>query len=81
VPLEVVVEFKRGVYEMALTELARYLPRTDTRNRYLRTGLRHRDSGTDNEHAHEREMFVSMMPPPGMELPPGASFDPNPQQG
>jgi putative (di)nucleoside polyphosphate hydrolase len=26
VPLDVVVEFKRGVYEMALTELARYLP-------------------------------------------------------
>ena len=27
VPLDVVVEFKRGVYEMALTELARFLPR------------------------------------------------------
>jgi hypothetical protein len=27
IPLEAVVEFKRGVYEMALTELARYLPR------------------------------------------------------
>ena len=26
VPLEMVIEFKRGVYEMALTELARYLP-------------------------------------------------------
>jgi putative (di)nucleoside polyphosphate hydrolase len=26
VPLDVVVEFKRGVYEMALTELARFLP-------------------------------------------------------
>jgi putative (di)nucleoside polyphosphate hydrolase len=36
VPLDVVVEFKRGVYEMALTELSRYLPRTDNRNRYLR---------------------------------------------
>ena len=31
VPLDVVVEFKRGVYEMALTELARFLPRHDTR--------------------------------------------------
>ena len=27
VPLEMVIEFKRGVYEMALTELSRYLPR------------------------------------------------------
>jgi putative (di)nucleoside polyphosphate hydrolase len=43
VPLEAVVEFKRGVYEMALTELARYLPRNETRNRYLRHGNRSRD--------------------------------------
>jgi putative (di)nucleoside polyphosphate hydrolase len=39
VPLEVVIEFKRGVYEMALTELARFLPRLEQRNRYLRGGL------------------------------------------
>ena len=38
VPLDVVVEFKRGVYEMALSELARFLPRTDNRSRYLRAG-------------------------------------------
>jgi putative (di)nucleoside polyphosphate hydrolase len=43
VPLEAVVEFKRGVYEMALTELARFLPRHDARNRYLRHGHRSRD--------------------------------------
>ena len=36
VPLDVVIEFKRGVYEMALTELARYLPRVNHHNRYLR---------------------------------------------
>jgi putative (di)nucleoside polyphosphate hydrolase len=36
----VVIEFKRGVYEMALTELARYLPRVTHHNRYLRAGLR-----------------------------------------
>ena len=30
VPLDVVIEFKRGVYEMALTELARFLPRCTT---------------------------------------------------
>jgi putative (di)nucleoside polyphosphate hydrolase len=41
VPLDVVIEFKRGVYEMALTELARYLPRNHNHhNRYLRNGMR-----------------------------------------
>ena len=40
VPLEAVIEFKRGVYQMALTELARYLPRINHHNRYLRAGMR-----------------------------------------
>ncbi|HEY8878498.1 MAG TPA: RNA pyrophosphohydrolase, partial [Roseateles sp.] len=40
VPLDAVIEFKRGVYEMALTELARYLPRINHHNRYLRAGMR-----------------------------------------
>jgi putative (di)nucleoside polyphosphate hydrolase len=40
VPLDVVIEFKRGVYQMALTELARFLPRTNHHNRYLRSGMR-----------------------------------------
>jgi putative (di)nucleoside polyphosphate hydrolase len=40
VPLDVVIEFKRGVYEMALTELARYIPRQSTHNRFLRAGMR-----------------------------------------
>jgi putative (di)nucleoside polyphosphate hydrolase len=40
VPLEMVIEFKRDVYQMALTELSRYLPRTHTGNRFLRTGSR-----------------------------------------
>ena len=35
-----VIEFKRNVYEMALTELARYLPRVNHHNRYLRASLR-----------------------------------------
>ena len=30
VPLDVVIEFKRDVYQMALTELARFLPRATT---------------------------------------------------
>jgi putative (di)nucleoside polyphosphate hydrolase len=66
------VEFKRGVYEMALRELARYLPRNDHRNRYLRSGMRTRDG----EHPHDGGM---QMPSPAMELPPGATFEPNPQ--
>ena len=49
VPLESVIEFKRGVYEMALTELARYLPRINHHNRYLRSGMRpqHRDASRE----------------------------------
>jgi putative (di)nucleoside polyphosphate hydrolase len=35
VPLEMVIEFKRNVYEMALTELSRYLPRSGGRNKYI----------------------------------------------
>jgi len=40
VPLDLVIEFKRGVYETALTELARFLPRVNQPNRYLRAGMR-----------------------------------------
>jgi putative (di)nucleoside polyphosphate hydrolase len=78
VPLEMVVEFKRGVYEMALTELARFLPRHDHRNRYLRQGQRTREADSEpaplGRHAHA----AGAMPGAGMELPPGASFDPDP---
>jgi putative (di)nucleoside polyphosphate hydrolase len=58
VPLEVVVEFKRGVYEMALTELARFLPRRENRggSRYLRQSVR----GAEPE----------FLPPQGYGLPP-----------
>jgi putative (di)nucleoside polyphosphate hydrolase len=44
VPLDTVIEFKREVYVTALTELARYLPRFENRNRFLRHGLRCTDS-------------------------------------
>jgi putative (di)nucleoside polyphosphate hydrolase len=73
VPLDVVVEFKRGVYEMALTELSRYLPRQEGRNRYLR-GMGH-VQGEMTVSTKHFGMSISM----GMELPPGASFDPDPQ--
>ncbi|MGD9774751.1 RNA pyrophosphohydrolase [Diaphorobacter sp.] len=76
VPLDVVVDFKRGVYEMALTELSRFLPRHEQRNRYLRSGMRSRDS----EGSHTpMQRAGSLLVKPGMELPPGASFDPDPQ--
>jgi putative (di)nucleoside polyphosphate hydrolase len=72
VPLDLVVEFKRGVYEMALTELSRFLPRQDNRSRYLRHGGHHsaQDSGG------MPKQFGAVM---NMELPPGATFDPDPQ--
>lgn len=83
VPLDVVVEFKRGVYEMALTELSRYVPRLDMRvdarvdhrNRYLRGGLRQREGGQamDGFGHFTAGAFGNF------ELPPGASFDPDPQ--
>ncbi|MCE2878143.1 MAG: RNA pyrophosphohydrolase [Comamonadaceae bacterium] len=73
VPLDVVVEFKRGVYEMALNELSRYVPRSDNRSeqrsRYMRSGQR-----------REGQPNASLMDDSGaMDLPPGASFDPDPQ--
>ena len=77
VPLDVVVEFKRGVYEMALTELARYLPRNDHRNRYLRSGMRTREGGELQGVSPYRTGSATSNP--GLELPPGASFDPDPQ--
>ena len=81
VPLDVVVEFKRAVYEMALTELARFLPRNEQRNRYLRSGMRARDGSPlpplepPPVPMHRGGMLLN----PGLELPPGASFDPDPQ--
>jgi putative (di)nucleoside polyphosphate hydrolase len=82
VPLDVVVEFKRGVYEMALTELSRFVPRLDARAdlradqraRYARTGSRARDGNSHHAgvEATQRSPFTAM------ELPPGASFDPDP---
>jgi putative (di)nucleoside polyphosphate hydrolase len=48
VPLDAVVEFKRGVYEMALTELSRHLPRPAPR-------LEERFGGP--QHVHHRQRF------------------------
>jgi putative (di)nucleoside polyphosphate hydrolase len=59
-----------------LRELARYLPRNDHRNRYLRSGMRTRDAEHGpGDHLHH----PGPLPGPGIELPPGATFEPNPQ--
>ena len=89
VPLDVVVEFKRGVYEMALTELSRYVPRFDNRfeprpdhrNRYLRGGMRQRDASEAGSEGHPMQGLNGFHGAPGasFELPPGATFDPDPQ--
>ncbi|MBT0569566.1 RNA pyrophosphohydrolase [Curvibacter sp. CHRR-16] len=85
VPLDAVIEFKRGVYEMALTELARYLPRNEPRNRYLRQSSRPRENraaeSADSTAGAAAPMTVvhglrGLYPP--KDLPPGASFDPQP---
>ena len=93
VPLDVVVEFKRGVYEMALTELSRFVPRCEfrfdprpeQRNRYLRGGLHQRDllAGQSTELGMiPVENVISpfgLRPGSAFEMPPGATFEPDPQ--
>ena len=91
VPLDVVVEFKRGVYEMALTELARHLP-ADTRHRSGRGLLHPRPSLASvgrptppstasgaGAASHPMPVHMPVNMPAHMELPPGATFEPNPQ--
>jgi putative (di)nucleoside polyphosphate hydrolase len=86
VPLDVVVEFKRGVYEMALTELSRFLPRFDNRSRTYRSAPKPRQQ--ENEASSPQGTEVNMTMQFGfmqtqirMALPPGGSFDPDPQNG
>jgi putative (di)nucleoside polyphosphate hydrolase len=87
VPLEFVVEFKRGVYKMALNELSRYLPRDgglahdghDPRGMRRRTPLNRPYFGTASAltatHPVRRSGNFG-----DLELPPGASFDPHPAE-
>lgn len=72
VPLDVVVEFKRGVYEMALTELARYLPRREGRSspRYLRQAVRGLDTEAQTPPAGYGESFATMGLPSAAEAVP-----------
>ena len=87
VPLDAVVEFKRGVYEMALTELSRFVPRVefrvdsrpDLRNRYLRGGLQARDSFVNQASPSHCPIDTLNRAGGVFELPPGATFEPDPQ--
>jgi putative (di)nucleoside polyphosphate hydrolase len=57
VPLESVIEFKRGVYESALSELARYLPnRGGGGNRYLRGNA----NRIHDSHVHHEQTSTNM---------------------
>lgn len=67
VPLDVVIEFKRGVYEMALTELARYLPRAESRSRYLRTGGGQYRGARERAPAPAREQGIDLLLPRAMQ--------------
>jgi putative (di)nucleoside polyphosphate hydrolase len=89
VPLDVVVEFKRGVYEMALTELANYLPRVEFKNRLIRPKLTRHSMDMSNFQASERgespshvdlsvssqALRVPYTTMPNMELPPDSSLE------
>ena len=97
VPLDVVVEFKRGVYEMALTELSRFVPRWEPRmdaRPDLRDESLHNGNTLRTQPVPEGcSSFQQGYPPQGVvllrhssfrlsasfELPPGATFEPDPQ--
>ena len=76
VPLDVVVEFKRGVYDMALTELARFVPHLEWRGDN-RPDLRlHPNQSAPQTVANGQIRFSSGYL---FDLPPGAVFEPDPQ--
>jgi putative (di)nucleoside polyphosphate hydrolase len=75
VPLDSVVDFKRGVYELALTELSRFLPRVENRNRFMRANVRSQDVESNVSVDYSFSTTQAHM-----ELPPGATFDPDPQK-
>jgi putative (di)nucleoside polyphosphate hydrolase len=84
VPLDAVVEFKRGVYEMALTELSRYLPRSEHSPRQMRPDLRHDLSHDKRGHDGFHGVGHGMGHGVGrlgahFEMPPGATYEPDPE--
>ena len=62
VPLDIVIEFKRGVYELALTELSRFLPRAAHHTRYLRAGIRGRGRDQHDEPAFDERVLPLRAP-------------------
>ena len=84
VPLDVVVEFKRGVYATALTELSRFVPRLDCRldlrveakSRFVQESAAERGAGLGHATGGG---FPMQRPGASFELPPGAIFEPDPQ--
>ena len=88
VPLDLVVEFKRGVYKMALNELSRYVPLGDRFGDRFNARRRRDDAPRQDsadlvfEQSVPRRSFglqrdrISRYG--DLELPPGASFDPHP---
>ena len=61
VPLESVIEFKRHVYEMALTELARFIPQTQRGGGYLRGAALRKDHAKSESPLHTKPI---LKPPP-----------------
>ena len=72
VPLDVVIEFKRGVYQKALAELSRFVEGARSRGRTPRAAT------TPGQ--GERRVRAPFMIQHRVELPPGASFDPDPNR-
>ena len=84
VPLDVVVEFKRGVYELALTELARFVPHLDWRGDN-RPDLRLHAGDALYQDAQRLPMaghFAGAIRHGAgriFDLPPGGTFEPDPK--
>ncbi|MGA0095173.1 MAG: RNA pyrophosphohydrolase [Burkholderiaceae bacterium] len=72
VPLDVVIEFKRGVYQKALAELSRFVAGANGRGRTPRAAA--------TPGLGERRVRAPFMIQHRVELPPGASFDPDPNR-
>ena len=84
VPLDVVVEFKRGVYELALTELSRFVPHADWRGDN-RPDLRLQPADAGKHDAPRPQTaghFTGQMRHNSgylFDLPPGGTFEPDPK--
>ena len=84
VPLDAVVEFKRGVYELALTELSRFVPHLDWRGDN-RPDLRLHAGDAQHQDAHRFPMaghFANGLRIGSgrlFDLPPGGTFEPDPK--